>query len=136
MADRARGHETRDVSIRALLLFGAALALGVLFAVFLALVTEHLFSSRHPKVAGPFSPLARPQLPPEPRLQTTPPLDLRALRAHEDEVLGHYGWLDRTNGVVRIPIEEAKRTLLERGLPVRPVEAPATAPAGQVAVAK
>jgi hypothetical protein len=59
------------------------------------------------------------QLPPEPRLQTHPREDLRDLRAHEDEVLTSYGWVDKNTGVVRIPIEEAMKIVVERGLPAR-----------------
>ena len=31
-----------------------------------------------------------------------------------------YGWVDQPGGVARIPIEEAKKLLFERGLPVAP----------------
>ena len=58
-------------------------------------------------------------MPPEPRLQTNPRADLRDLRAHEDLVLGTYGWVDKPAGVVRIPIDEAMKITLQRGLPVR-----------------
>ena len=59
------------------------------------------------------------QLPPEPRLQTNPREDLRLLRAHEDEVLNNYSWVDKSAGVVRIPIEEAIKLTAKRGLPAR-----------------
>ena len=67
-------------------------------------------------------PLASSQgdrLPPEPRLQTNPREDLRTLRAKEDELLGSYGWVDKNAGVVRIPIEDAMKLTVERGLPAR-----------------
>lgn len=57
--------------------------------------------------------------PPEPRLQTDPKQDLATLRAGEEAVLGSYGWVDRNNNVVRIPIDAAIRLTLERGLPSR-----------------
>src|SRR5437016_5160302 len=47
---------------------------------------------------------------------------LRNLRATENAQLNTYGWVDRKNGVIRIPIERAMDLLLERGLPVRPVD--------------
>jgi hypothetical protein len=34
-------------------------------------------------------------------------------------VLGTYGWVDKNAGLVRIPIEEAMRIAVERGLPAR-----------------
>jgi hypothetical protein len=63
---------------------------------------------------------------PLPNLQTLPTLDLTAFRAREDSVLHSYGWVDKEAGVVRIPIEEAMRLLVERGMPVVP--APAESP--------
>lgn len=55
-----------------------------------------------------------------PHLQVDPHDDLVALRAREDTELNSYGWVDRSNGIVRLPIERAMDWLLERGLPVRP----------------
>ncbi|HEY3898125.1 MAG TPA: hypothetical protein VGM54_05900 [Chthoniobacter sp.] len=60
----------------------------------------------------------RPQFP-EPRLQVAPQVDLATLRAHEDEELKTYGWVDRKVGVVRIPIDRAMDLLVRKGLPVR-----------------
>jgi hypothetical protein len=54
-----------------------------------------------------------------PHLQLTPPEDLQKFRAREESELNSYGWLDRTAGVVRIPIARAMELVLERGLPVR-----------------
>jgi hypothetical protein len=54
---------------------------------------------------------------PLPNLQAQPTLDLTAFRAREDGVLHSYGWVDKEKSVVRIPIEEAMRIVLERGLP-------------------
>jgi hypothetical protein len=59
------------------------------------------------------------RLPPEPRLQTNPREDLRDLRAKEDAILESYGWVDRNAGVVRIPIDEAMKLTVQRGLPSR-----------------
>ncbi len=47
---------------------------------------------------------------------------LRQLRATEDAALNTYGWVDRANGKVHIPIERAMDLLLQRGLPVRPAD--------------
>jgi hypothetical protein len=58
------------------------------------------------------------QQPPAPRLQLREPLDLAKFRAEEALVLSTYGVVDRENGIYRIPIEEAMRLIVERGLPV------------------
>ena len=66
------------------------------------------------------------QPPPAPRIQIQEPRDLATFRAEEAEILSTYGVVDREKGVYRIPIEEAMKLTLERGLPT--VGDPATAP--------
>jgi hypothetical protein len=55
---------------------------------------------------------------PAPKLLVREPQNLGALRAHENEVLTTYGWVDQNAGTLRIPIERAKELLIQRGLPV------------------
>lgn len=57
------------------------------------------------------------QKPPSPRLQIQEPKDLAAFRKEEAEVLSTYGVVDRDNGIYRMPIEEAMKLVVERGLP-------------------
>jgi hypothetical protein len=58
---------------------------------------------------------------PEPRLQTLPVIDLKAYRAAEQQKLEGYNWLDKEKGIVSIPIEEAKKKLLEQ-MKTKPAE--------------
>ena len=115
-------HETSDIDLRGVLGFGLGL---IVIAAVVHLLIFGLFKYFEGREAGrvtPEYPLAAGQgsrLPPEPRLQTNPREDLRELRAKEDELLGSYGWVDKNAGVVRIPIDEAMRLTLERGLPAR-----------------
>ena len=44
---------------------------------------------------------------------------LKALRDTEAKTLDAYGWVDEKSGVAHMPIDEAKKLLLERGLPSR-----------------
>jgi len=115
-------HEESDVNIRAILGFGAALAVVAAVVHLLIYVLFGYFTSReNAKVPSeyPLAVAAGDRVPPEPRLQTNPRQDLADLRAREDELLGSYGWVDRNAGVVRIPIEAAMKLTLERGLPSR-----------------
>ena len=64
---------------------------------------------------------------PQPALMVDEPAVLGAYRAIQEETLNSYGWVDQGMGVVRLPIDRAKDLVLERGLPVRPVPAPAAA---------
>jgi len=73
-------------------------------------------SPRHPLATT----LARTE-PPAPRLQPDPRADLLAQRAKEDAVLKTYGWIDKSRGIVRVPIERAIEILADRGLPARAV---------------
>jgi hypothetical protein len=41
------------------------------------------------------------------------------LLSAQNEKLNSYGWVDRSNGIVRIPIERAMNLILQRGLPTR-----------------
>lgn len=53
---------------------------------------------------------------PEPRLQTDPPDDLAKLRDREQKELDTYYWVDRDKGIVHIPIDEAMKQVLARGI--------------------
>jgi hypothetical protein len=54
---------------------------------------------------------------PSPRLQVDPRQDLAAWRRAENERLSSYGWVDRDQKVVHIPIDRAIAVIAERGLP-------------------
>ena len=70
----------------------------------------------------PQFPLAQGQeqrFPAEPRLQAIPVNDAYQFRLQEQNVLRNYRWIDRDGGRVQIPIDEAMRLTVERGLPAR-----------------
>jgi len=125
MSDPTRAHsdvnDVNNVNIRGVLMFGAGLAATAALVHVLVWLLFVYFSGRESVQVAPAFPLAvgEEQAPPEPRLQTNPREDLRALRAREDELLTTYGWVDKPAGVVRIPIEEAMKLVLKRGLPAR-----------------
>lgn len=52
-----------------------------------------------------------------PALQEDPHKDLERLRESERQTLNSYGWVDREKGIVRVPIEEAMKRVMEKGLP-------------------
>jgi hypothetical protein len=83
-------------------------------------------------------PMAAPaderRLPATPRLQQFPQNERYVFRQGEEELLNHYGWMNKNAGTVHIPIADAMRLLVERGLPARaqdpalPVETPGMMP--------
>ena len=60
-----------------------------------------------------------PRLPPVPRLQQFPHNELNTFTNEERARLETYGWENKAAGTVHIPIEEAMRLTVERGLPVQ-----------------
>ena len=81
------------------------------------------FNRSAERAQSPPSPMFKGnQPPPEPRLQGAPGHqssgldDMLEMRARENRILSSYGWVDQQSGVVHIPIEEAKKLMLERGM--------------------
>lgn len=60
--------------------------------------------------------------PPGPLLQTDPQEELRRLRAEQNRQLNDYYWVDKSKGVVHIPIEQAMKNLVRTGIPGFPKE--------------
>lgn len=115
-------HEESDVNVRAILGFGLALAaVALIVHVFLFWLqgsysrqTERAQSIVYPMAAG-----QQDRLPPFPRLQDNPQQELRDLREKQLSQLTGYGWVNKEAGVARIPIEEAMKIIVQRGLPSR-----------------
>ncbi len=116
-------HEESDVSIPGLAKSGVALvALGIVANLLVWGMFNYLNTSADRSQPPPPPMFKGNQLPPEPRLQGAPGHESSALddmlemRAREDSILGSYGWVDQQSGVVHIPIEVAKKLILERGM--------------------
>jgi hypothetical protein len=114
-------HEESDVNVPAIVGFGAGLlAVGIVIQLLMWLLFN-FYTKQAAQVprAFPLSVEYQQQPPPEPRLQEHPEEDMRQLRAQEDAILQGYGWVDKGSGVARIPIEEAMKIVVQRGLPAR-----------------
>jgi hypothetical protein len=75
---------------------------------------------------SPMAPVRRgvaPTMPPEPMLQgvpgheTDPQLDLRLKQAADEAANEKYDWTDKQAGIARIPVEEAMKIIVSKGLP-------------------
>jgi hypothetical protein len=115
------GHELRDTNIRAVLFSGVALAGLIVGTLLLVHWTVGYLAKTQPisetvppalLVDGRPRPAAGPQISPKPREE------LVHLRAAEDARLTTYGQ-DPLTGAIHIPIDQAMRRVLEKGLPVR-----------------
>ena len=106
--------------------FAGVVLIGAIWVVVVVLYPIFGFWAQHrASVSAPASPLAaqRNQLPPAPRLQVTPKVDLQELRARDESELHKYSWVNRQKDVITIPIDRAMQFLAERGIP--PQKAPA-----------
>ena len=56
------------------------------------------------------------KMPPEPRLQKEPRIDLKEFRASEETLINSYGWVDPAKGTVRIPVSRAMDLVAKEGL--------------------
>jgi hypothetical protein len=115
------GHETEDANVRAIVYTGVALAVG---AAIIGVLVYGIFQylAGLPITTAPSNPMAdidRQQIPPGPVVEEHPAIEVKDLRAHEDQILSTYGWTDKNTGVVRIPIDRALDLQLQRGFPVR-----------------
>ena len=110
-------YEERDVALRPIVATAAALFVLVVATFGIVWVLDTSLVSREAARSGPASPLESyaPQEPPAPRLQESPRRDLATLRAREDTLLDTYGWIDRSAGRVRIPVDRAMALLAEDG---------------------
>ena len=128
-------HEQSDVPVRPLLW---AVVIFIVFAVFTHIVLGFMYKGfakmERNRMDPPQTAVARPAnadvpqnqplLQPFPRRDDagaavpppddTPVTDLQKMRAAEEQALHSYGWVDKQKGIVRIPIEEAKKLLAAR----------------------
>ncbi|HTA44914.1 MAG TPA: hypothetical protein VK789_20840 [Bryobacteraceae bacterium] len=117
-------HERRDINVFQVTAFGIGLLLSCIVVVFAMWAMFDFFYAREDaKNASNPSALMlneRQKLPPEPRLQAEPKVELKDLRADEEAILTSYGWVDPNKGVVRIPIDQAIDIVAQKGLPSKP----------------
>jgi hypothetical protein len=111
-------HESYAIAAGKLHWVAAILALSLLAIVLLVYAW-----ARPVLTAGPAP--ARP-IPPQPRLQAAPAVDLAAVRSLQQAQLEGYRWMDDAHTVARIPIERAMALLASgnKGLPHSPALSP------------
>lgn len=121
------GHEETDINEWAVGKFAIVLVLVTISALALLFGLMRYFLSREggpPSGASQTAATEPARTFPQPQLQKSPVLDLKAIREAEDQVLHSYAWVDPEKGVVRIPIDRAMDLLAQRGLPSRPQGGP------------
>ena len=124
--------ESSDVDTRTILAYLFYLALAVAAAFIVSVFIFRFTSKMAADSDTPMAPVHRgvgPTMPPEPMLQgvpgheTDPQLDLRLKRAADEAANEKYGWTDKQAGIARIPVEEAMKIIVSKGLPAVPAPA-------------
>jgi hypothetical protein len=115
------------INTRAVLMFCAILIVTAIIVHIAVLYLFKAFDNNQKEKDPVLSPLTpkQQQLPPEPRLQAAPnTLDINkqlfdsrnveALKQDAEQKLNSYGWVDDKNGIVRIPITDAMKMIVEK----------------------
>jgi hypothetical protein len=112
-------YEHSDANVSGVLKSGVWLAV-LLIVVFVAMRwTFHKMSEMTPMgtTASPFD--SARTMPPAPRLQVDPQLELHDYCASQVQSLTSYGWKDSRAGIVQIPVDRAIDLMVEHPLPAR-----------------
>ena len=115
-------YEPGDVNAVSVTKFGIGMAFLVLVFLFGVVGLFRYFAKRAAEAQPPVPPMGAmvEKLPPGPRLEANPSLDMKEMREAEDRKLKQYAWIDPDKGVVQIPVDRAMDLILEKGLlPVR-----------------
>lgn len=125
--------ESSDIDVRTILAYLFYLALAVVAAfiasVFIFRVTTNIaVESRTPP--PPVRQGAARTMPPEPRLQgmtmlgtQDPQQDMRNMIKEDRDANEKLGWIDKPAGTAQIPVEEAMKIIVSKGLPAVPAPA-------------
>jgi hypothetical protein len=109
------GHEHSEVSVQFIVVSLGVLLVGTFLVALLVIGIFRFFS--HEYQTQESAKESQQQIPPQPRIEVEPYKQLLDVHAREDHVLSSYAWVDKSQGIVRIPIDQAMDELAKKGLP-------------------
>jgi hypothetical protein len=112
------GHQGSEINLRMVTWTTIGLVISVIVVCLTVGGLFSLFKRQYASESPPGISTAN-RLPPAPRLQTNPTADLQQFLEAENVKLNSYGWIDKSAGVIRIPIDRAMDLSAQRGLPAR-----------------
>jgi len=129
-------HEHTDINVRAIITSAIVLTAVAIVSHVIIWLLFGWFEQEAAANQPPPSPVARPatDMPPTttgspvfnpsaadrvPQLLTNEPAALEKHRAEEAKRLDGYGWVNQGAGIAHVPIDQAKKLIVERGLPAR-----------------
>jgi hypothetical protein len=124
LSNESVSHEESDINISGIFKFalGLTVAAAVVHVAIWFMFVWFQAAAASADVPNPLRVGEDVRVPPEPRLQVDPRQDLANYRERETALLDGYRWIDKSAGVVRIPIDQAMKRVVERGLPTRAVQ--------------
>jgi hypothetical protein len=113
-------YETRDANVRSVFSFLVILGIVLVVASVASWGMFRYFSGHDANRSATDSPFADTrQLPLGPQLQVNPREDWLKYRDEQEKSLETYEWVNRSAGIVRVPIEKAMQLLVKKGVPVQ-----------------
>jgi len=121
--------ESRDINAFTILKYMFALAVAVVGAFAVTVLIFRFTTRIAVDSETPMAPVHHdigPTMPPEPRLQgvpghtTDPQQDLREKLAEDQKANEQLGWVNRSAGIAQIPVEDAMKIIVSKGLPSVP----------------
>lgn len=117
--ERARyQHESTDASGRSVV--WAAVVIIMILALsgfFVFSLFIYFGGNRYAILSETQAMLEAERVPPPPHLHAQPGVGFQKLREEKEKLLYSYGWINKENGIIHIPIEQAMNLLVEKGLP-------------------
>lgn len=122
--------ESTDINTRTILAYMFYLALSVVAAFLISVFVFRSLTSMAVNSETPPAAVHRgvgPTMPPEPMLQgvpghtTDPQQDLRNKLSADEAADQKLDWIDKPAGIAQIPVEEAMKIIVTKGLPSVPV---------------
>lgn len=145
-SDDNGGYERQDIGAKGILYFLLGLAVAGVLVYFVVDGLYAFLDKRSEAEQAPVNPLVTnapadtrhisqdyPQSAfPNPRLEVDERSQLNDIRIKEEQMLQSYDYVDKSAGIVRIPIDHAMELIAQRGLPVQKAGtgAPAAGPSG------
>ncbi len=134
-------HETTDVNltgITRIAMVSFLVIVGILvFVYFFEKGLAHFLTEDRPPPAMADKKPGVDRIPKTPLMVPDEPGTLRQLRTEEEQILNHYAWVDKSQGIVRVPISRALELVAQNPALIAPQGAPppAAAPATPAAAA-
>ena len=107
--------EHSDINFSAIMKAAIALLVVAVVVHFVIWAMFNILNAHEAKLDPKPSPMYQAnQKPPDPQLQRNPRLDLQMFHAAEQNLLSSYDWVDRQQGIVRIPVTEAMKLIVQK----------------------